>query len=220
MSRPARLAPVLACSLLLAGCAGGSDVDGSVVEAEIGDACAAIPSAAALPSAQAIGSRPLLWKQCGVTQVSARYGHEAPDTSEGEHCTINIHDTGFQTPEAVAAVGAGEAVEHTKSMILGMSKMNVELLVRSREQFLAIPQMLAARGGPDHLPVVGQLSTGEPYVIGVPAKTRGATREILHAVIGDRYAMTIECTDKVVDHDSADALYRPYVDALHLDALP
>lgn len=215
MNRFARLAPALASGLLLAAC-----MPGSAVDAEIDDACAEIPFAAALPGDDAIAGRPLLWKQCGVAEVSARYGEEDPETGAGEHCTIDITDARFQTPESAAAIGAGGALEHGKSLILGFSKMNVEMLVEAREKTLAEPILLDIRGGPAHLPVVGGLSTGDPYVVPVPAKQQEPRSEVLQAVVNDRYAMTIECTDRVANHDAADALYRPYVAALRLGELP
>ncbi|MGQ4583306.1 hypothetical protein [Lysobacter sp. F60174L2] len=209
----ARFVSALATGLLLAGCTPG-------VEAEIDDACGEIPFAAALPSLEAIGSRPLLWKQCGVVEVSARYGQEDPETGDGDHCTININDTRFQTPDGAASVGADDAFEHGKSLMLGFSKMNVEMLVGARKGYLEEPVLLNARGGPSTLPVVGQLSNGDTYAIPVPAKQEEPGSESLLAVINDRYALTIQCTEPVLDHDQADAMYRPYINALQLGNLP
>lgn len=204
------------CGLLaLAGC-----TPGDVSEAVVDDSCEAIPFAAALPSVGSIGTKPLIWKQCGPAEVSARYGHEDPETGEGDHCTIDIADARFQTPGAATAVGAGGAFEHGKSLILAFSRMNVEMLVEARKGLLAEPVMLDLRGGPTTLPVVGQLASGDTYAIPVPDKQEEPGSEILMAVIKDRYALTIQCTEPVIDHDQAEALYRPYLAALQLGKLP
>ena len=213
MNLLARLIPAMAAGLALAACT-------PEVEAEIDDACGEIPFAAALPSLEAVGGRPLLWKQCGTVEVSARYGQEDPETGDGDHCTIDINDTRFQTPEGAATVGADGAFEHGKSLMLGFSKMNVEMLVGSRKAYLEEPMLLDARGGPTTLPVVGQLSNGDTYAIAVPATGEEPGSESLLAVINDRYALTIRCTEPVLNHDQADAMYRPYVNALQLDKLP
>ena len=54
----------------------------------------------------------------------------------------------------------------------------------------------------------------------MPAKQEEPGSESLLAVINDRYALTIQCTEPVLDHDQADAMYRPYINALQLGNLP
>ena len=217
MKRFIRAIPALLSGLMLAACNPAATPE---VEADIGDACDRIPFAAALPSVEVIGSRPLLWKECGVAEVSARYGQEDPETGDGDHCTIEIADTRFETPDGAAAVGAVGAFDHGKSLMLNFSKVNVEMLVKSREGILNEPILLNMRGGPPTLPVVGQLANGDTYAIPVPASQEEPGSDPLLAVINDRYALTIECTDPVLNHDQAEAMYRPYAAALQLDKLP
>ncbi|MCD9027689.1 hypothetical protein LDO26_05640 [Luteimonas sp. BDR2-5] len=210
--RSLRAAPL---ALLLAACG----VDGNGTAAETGEACAGIPLAAVLPADQVIGTRQLLWRDCSVRTVRARYGQEDADGG-GDHCTLRIDDTGAETPAATQALGMGDAVAHVDSLTLNVTRMNVDMLVGAREGYLQEPMLLGARGGPSTLPVVERLSSGDTYAIAVPASGQTPAPEPLQAVVGGRYVLGIACTEPVRDHDHAASLYRPYATALQLDRLP
>lgn len=202
---------------LLAGC--GTDTPS---QEEAGDdGCADVALAAALPANRAIGARPLLWKQCSADKVSARYGKEDLDTGVGDdHCTITLVDTRVAPSAGASAMGLDKSLDQAGSLALGVTRMNVEIIVETEKKLRADPQLLAMQGGPPTLPVVGRLGTGDPYGVWVPTAQDDPAPQSLIAVIGDRYTLDIECTEPVRNHDHAKHMYAPYVKALNLGALP
>mgnify|MGYP000742726569 CR=1 FL=1 len=56
---------------------------------------------------------------------------------------------------------------------------------------LSMPEMLAGRGGPPHLPVVDTLPTGDTYVVLVPAINQRNRQADLVAVIDDRFSLRL-----------------------------
>ncbi|MBB1088920.1 hypothetical protein H4F99_10500 [Lysobacter sp. SG-8] len=188
--------------------------------AEVDDECDDNPIAAAFPDTPAIATEPLLWMQCSAVEVSARYGQEDPDTGEGEHCTISIHDTGASLPDDILGMGTDEMVLHAREGMLAFAHFNVDALVEYRAYTLQDPVLLHEYGGPDHLPVVGKTRTGDDYGITVPLRDEEPAPQALISVIRDRHVLEIECTHPVANHDEARDLYAPYLGVLSLGALP
>lgn len=188
--------------------------------AEVDDECDDNPIVAAFPGTAAIATEPLLWMECSAVEVSARYGQEDPDTGEGEHCTIGIHDAGPSLPDDIGGKGMDEMLLNTRQAILAMARFDVEVLVESRALILSEPVMLEVYGGPNHLPVAGKTRTGDDYAITVPGRGGEPSPQILMSVIRDRYVLEIECTHPVANHDEARDLYAPYLGVLSLGALP
>lgn len=215
ISAKKRLATTFASvAILLAGCG----VENHVAEVE-DDGCTGAAMAAALPEDQIIASKPLKWKSCSDMQVTACYGDSECDGGD-DRCVITFHDGGFALQGGATAVaGISQALDHAQMMIVNMTKVNVEMLKGTREQLLQEPELLAIYGGPGVLPVVQQLSTGDTYAVAVPPQGSPA-RETLHALVGERYALTIECSEEIRDHDHALSIYQPFVSALNLSKLP
>lgn len=206
----------IALYALLAGCSGNDS--GALVDAD--DGCTGNPLAPALPDARHIASKAFAWRQCLGAQVSACYSNEDNCSAAADRCLITLHDAlhGMR-----ADVGSGAEVtphEHSQGLILGFSKMNVEMIVGTHDSLLAMPEFLAQMGGPDHLPVVDTTASGDTYVIPVPSARQGARQGDLMSVIGERYALTIECSEPIRDNPHGRRIYEPFLGALQLAELP
>lgn len=211
----ASLAGIALCALL-AGC-GGND-SGALVDAD--DECTGNPLAPALPDESNIASKSFAWRQCLGAQVSACYSNEDSCSGAADRCLITLHDAlhGMR-----ADVGSGTEVsphEHSQGLILGFSKMNVEMLVGTHDSLLTMPVFVEQMGGPDHLPVVGTTASGDTFAIPVPSAHQGPRQGDLMSVIADRYALTIECSEPIRNNPHARRIYEPFLGALRLAELP
>lgn len=205
----------LALCALLAGCA-GEDSAAAVDD----DECAGNPLAQVLPNKPEIASKPMVWRSCRPAQVSACYSREPDCARAPDRCLITLHDAAYGVRPDVADGGSISTHDHAQSMILAMSKMNVEMVAGTRESMLQFPEMLAQIGGPDYLPVADTLPTGDTYVITLPGGRRNPRRGELHSVIADRYALTIECGETLQNATHARRVYEPFLSELDFAKLP
>lgn len=210
------LASLILCALLGA-CAGEDAASAALVE---DDGCSAVPLAQVLPNTPEVASKPLVWRSCRPAQVSACYSTEPDCARSPERCLITLHDAAYGVRAHLADGGDISTHDHAQSMILAMSKMNVEMVAGTRESMLQFPEMLAQIGGPDYLPVADTLSTGDTYVITLPGGRRDPRAGELHAVIAERYALTIECGEVLRNAPHARRVYEPYLGELDFTKLP
>lgn len=214
--RTAGLAAAIVCCAMLASC--GGNETGAMVDAD--DECKGNPLAPALPDEPEIASKAFRWRQCLGSQVSVCYSNEENCSSAADRCLITLHDAlhGMR-----ADVGSGADVtphEHSQGLILGFSRVNVEMLVSNHDSLLELPEFLNQMGGPDHLPVIDTTASGDTYAIPVPSAQQGPRQGDLRSVIRDRYALTIECAEPIRDNPHARRIYGPFLGALKFSELP
>lgn len=179
--------------------------------------CVHHPLGQALPETDQIANRPLHARSCtGLNMATAFYGRQ--DVDGNRHgCEISLFD-GKPAPSE-----ADQWIDTAQMMQLNYTaaKASVDLIIGLREDLLQDPEQLALWGGPDHLPVVETLSTGDRYGIAVPSKLDPDPEASgLGAMLKDRYWLHIECDTPTPTHSKALQVYSPYVNALHLDRLP
>lgn len=216
---PHRFAWPLAALWLLVACTPGVADRAGDAAVDTGASCTGNPIADALPATQSVDGRQVVWRSCDAVSASAGYGHEDADGG-GDHCTVTLTDTGAAPPDATRDPGLGGMMEHANAMLLDMTKFNVQALVEARKGLLEEPVILDIRGGASTLPVVEQLSNGDTWVVSVPARDQRPIAQSMMAVLRDRYALDVKCTEPVRDHDQAATLYRPYAAALRPERLP
>lgn len=214
LSRRLCAATLWALCVMLWGCGSEDTVSGIAED----DGCKDVALAQALPDRSEIASKQLVWKRCSELQVNACYGEDRDCSRTANHCEISLHDSSVGVDRGVES--SGGIVEHGQSLILGFSRFNVDALVSTHERLLEMPQMLALRGGPPTLPVIGETTTGDAYGIQVPAASASPQRGGLISVIADRYVLEIKCSEPIRDHDHAKIIYEPFLGALRLGELP
>lgn len=205
----------LALCTLLAACAGE---DTATVADD--DGCRDVPLAQVLPNTPEVASKPMAWRSCRPAQVSACFSTEPDCARAADRCLITLHDAAYGVRPELADGGDISTHDHAQSMILAMSKINVDMVAGTRESMLQVPEMLAQIGGPEYLPVADTLPTGDTYVITLPGGRRNPRAGELHAVIAERYALTIECGEVLRNATHARRVYEPFLGELDFTRLP
>ncbi|MGY6517587.1 MAG: hypothetical protein ACXIUZ_02625 [Lysobacteraceae bacterium] len=211
------LPAAFALCALLAACGSGDNLPATAQA----DPCTGNALARVLPEGDHVASKPLQWRQCDSEQtVSACYASQAPCNRAPDSCEITLHDSAFALGRNDGPGSVGEVHAQAQSLILGMNRFTVEGGVSSHDNLLSMPELLAIRGGPPHLPVVDTLPTGDTYVVLVPAINQSDRQADLVAVIDDRFSLSISCREDIRDNEHARRMYGPYLNAMHFGRLP
>lgn len=210
------------CLLTLSAC---NPLPESVAERTAPDSCSRHPLAGALPTARIVAGFSRNSPQCDWSSASVSYGNLEGNPHEGDEvaprgCRIEIDDFQAELPEelkhSTVAGSMRKSLEFNRAVHRAAIAANVSNVTIMRNG----GEWLTMIGGPQHLPIIGNLPHGGQYAIPVPSIQDGAEDASLIGLLrGERYGLTITCVEKIRTQADGRALLAPWIAALNLGAL-